>query len=204
MSYSEFSDNAKSYLEKILAILDIDATVLQEEVDETTLCFRIECKADDARILIGRNGQTLEALQFVVRQMCKSNMAEQGPFVIDILDYRARRKRTLEEQAKKAAVAVLNGESDRFALLPMTPYERRIVHQYLHEDFPDLASESEGEGPDRHIVISFRGMPDGRKRAAAGGNGEDEEFFETSESDEFPEVDSEDKSKSNELQTDEE
>lgn len=203
MSYSEFSDNAKSYLEKILAILDIDATVLEEEVDESTICFRIECKADDARILIGRNGQTLEALQFVVRQMCKSNMAEQGPFVIDILDYRSRRKRTLEDQAKRAAVAVLNGESDRFALVPMTPYERRIVHQYLHEDFPDLASESEGEGPDRHIVISFRGLPDGRKRVAAG-NGEEEDFSESGDSDEFPEAESEDKSESNELQTDEE
>jgi hypothetical protein len=66
-----------------------------------------------------------------------------------------------------------------------------------------LASESEGEGPDRHIVISFRGLPDGRKRVAAG-NREDEEFFESGDSDEFPEVDSEDKSESNELQTDEE
>jgi len=204
MNYSEFSDNAKSYLEKILAILDIDATVLQEEIDETTMCFRIECKTEDARILIGRNGQTLEALQFVVRQMCKSNMAEQGPFVIDILDYRARRKRSLEEQAKRAAVAVLNGESDRFALLPMSPYERRIVHQYLHEDFPDLASESEGEGPDRHIVISFRGMPDGRKRSQARSEGEEEEFFEASEADEFPEVDSEDKSGDQALKTEEE
>jgi spoIIIJ-associated protein len=198
MSYSEFSDNAKSYLEKILAILDIDATVLEEEVDETTICFRIECKADDARILIGRNGQTLESLQFIVRQMCKSNMAEQGPFVIDILDYRARRKRSLEEQAKRAAVAVLNGDSDRFALLPMTPYERRIVHQYLQEDFPDLASESEGEGPDRHIVISFRGLTDGRKRAQVGGEGEEEEFFEAAEKEEFPEGDSEDKSEGEE------
>jgi spoIIIJ-associated protein len=187
MNYSEFGDNAKSYLEKILAILDVDATVLQEEVDETTICFRIECKADDARILIGRNGQTLEALQFVVRQMCKSNMAEQGPFVIDILDYRSRRKRTLEDQAKRAAVAVLNGDSDRFALLPMSPYERRIVHQYLQEDFPDLASESEGEGPDRHIVISYRGLPDGRKRGRASGDNEDEEFYASGQSDDISE-----------------
>ncbi len=43
----------------------------------------------------------------------------------------------------------------------MTPYERRIVHQYLQEHFADLASESDGEGPDRHIVISYKGMPEG-------------------------------------------
>lgn len=168
MSYSEFSDDAKSYLEKILAILDVEATVLGEEVDEGTVCYRIECKADDARILIGRSGQTLEALQFVVRQMCRSNTLEQKPFMIDVLDYRSRRKRSLEEQAKRAAVAVLNGDTDRFALSPMSAYERRLVHQYLHEDFPDLASESEGEGLDRHIVLSYRGLPEGRKRDASG------------------------------------
>ncbi len=81
MTYSNFTDNAKSYLEKILAILDIDATVIEEGIDENTTCYRINCKADDARILIGRNGQTLEALQFVVRQMCRSAGTEaQKPF----------------------------------------------------------------------------------------------------------------------------
>lgn len=160
MSHIDYTDdNARSYLEKILAILDIEASVMQEEVDDSTMCYRIECKPDDARILIGRNGQTLDALQFIVRQMCKSQQTDQGPFLVDILDYRARRRRTLEEQAKKAAVAVLNGDSEKFALQPMSAYDRRQVHQYLQENFQDLASESEGEGPDRHIVISFKGLP---------------------------------------------
>lgn len=165
-------ENARSYLEKILAILDIEASVNQEEIDETTVCYRIECKPDDARVLIGRNGQTLEALQFIVRQMCKSQQTDQGPFVIDILDYRSRRKRTLEEQAKKGAVAVLNGDTEKFALQPMSPYERRLVHQYLQENFADLASESEAEGADRHIVISFKGMPSGSSEE----DGEDDYF----------------------------
>ncbi len=161
MTYSNFDDNAKSYLEKILAILDIEASVLEEGLDENTICYRINCKADDARILIGRNGQTLEALQFVVRQMCRSGGSEeQKPFLIDILDYRDRRKRNIEEQAKKAAIAVLNGDSEQVALNPMNPFERRIVHQYLQIDFPDLVSHSEGDGPDRHIVISYGGMPE--------------------------------------------
>jgi spoIIIJ-associated protein len=179
MNYALYLDNAKTYLEKILAILDIEATVVDEQVDETTMCYRIECKADDARILIGRNGQTLEALQFVVRQMCRSAGGEQEPFVVDVLDYRSRRKRSLEEQAKRAAVAVLNGDQERFALTPMTAYERRIVHQYLHEDFPDLASESEGEGPDRHIIISYRGIPGGIGESGAGEDS-DEEYFSQS------------------------
>lgn len=157
MINTDYTDNAKSFLEKMLAILDMDAAVLEEELDENTICYRIDCKADDARILIGRNGQTLEALQFVVRQMCRSSSSEQKPFLVDILDYRSRRKNTLEAQAKKAAVAVLNGESERIDLLPMNAYERRIVHQYLQENFPDLVTQSEGEGAERHIVINFRG-----------------------------------------------
>ncbi|MBX9670535.1 MAG: KH domain-containing protein [Candidatus Obscuribacterales bacterium] len=153
-----FDENAQSYLEKILAILDIEAMVIQEELDETTTCYRIDCKADDARMLIGRNGKTLESLQFVVRQMCRSNMLVHNPFVIDVLDYRARRKRTMEEQAKKGAVAVLNGDTERFDLEPMSPYDRRLVHNYLQENFPELSSDSEGEGENRHIVISYRGL----------------------------------------------
>ena len=164
MTYSNFDDNAKSYLEKILAILDIDATVLEEGIDENTACYRINCKADDARILIGRNGQTLEALQFVVRQMCRNAGSEtQKPFLIDILDYRDRRKRNIEDQAKKAAVAILNGDSEKVHLNPMNPFERRIVHQFLQTDFPDLVSQSQGEGDDRHIVISYGGLPSDQK-----------------------------------------
>lgn len=180
-------DNARSYLEKILAILDIDATVTQENVDETTICFRIDCKSDDARVLIGKNGQTLEALQFVVRQMCRSNGSQQGLFIIDILDYRTRRRRTLEEQAKRGAVAVSNGDSERFALLPMSPYDRRIVHNYLHEHFPDLASESEGDGEERHIVISFRGLPDEKGHSSE----EDEEYGEFVEAEDEQEEEAE-------------
>ena len=155
-------DSARSYLEKILAILDIEATIIQEDIDEKTTCFRIDCKTDDARVLIGRNGQTLESLQFIVRQMCKGGLSEQGPFIVDVLDYRSRRRRNLEDQARKAAVAVLNGDSERYALQPMTAYERRLVHQYLQENFADVASESEGQGPDRHIVVSYRGLPAGK------------------------------------------
>ncbi|MCC7530752.1 MAG: KH domain-containing protein [Candidatus Melainabacteria bacterium] len=168
---NQLDDNARSYLEKILAILDIEASVSAEDIDETTTCFRIECRPDDARLLIGRNGQTLESLQFIVRQMCKSAMADQGPFVVDVLDYRSRRRRNLEDNAKRAAVEVLNGEQERIALPPMSPYERRIVHKYLQENFEELASESEGEGQDRHIVITYRGIPEEGSKKRKGSNG---------------------------------
>jgi spoIIIJ-associated protein len=170
MSNSIFVDNAKSYLEKMLAILDLEAAVLEEEIDENTICYRIDCQPDDARILIGRNGQTLEALQFVVRQMCRSSGSEQKPFLIDILDYRSRRQRSLEGQAKRAAVDVLNGDSEHIALPPMNAYERRLAHQFLQDNFPDLITQSEGEGPERHIVVSFRGAESGGGASLAQAN----------------------------------
>lgn len=194
---NQFDENAQSYLEKILAILDIEAAVIQEDLDETTVCYRIDCKADDARMLIGRNGKTLESLQFVVRQMCRSNMLEHAPFVIDVLDYRSRRKRTMEDNAKRGAVDVLNGDVERFALEPMNAYERRLVHNYLQENFPELSSDSEGEGEERHIVISYRGLDeDGAsdskgKRAANSEDGEDDFDAEDEEYDdeEFDDAD---------------
>ncbi len=187
-----FDENAQSYLEKILAILDIEATVIPEDLDDTTTSYRIECKADDARMLIGRNGKTLESLQFVVRQMCRSNMITHNPFVIDVLDYRARRRRTMEEQAKKGAVAVLNGDEERFALEPMNPYDRRLVHNYLQDNFPELSSDSEGEGEERHIVISYRGLDedgqDNKKAKRVAADDSEDDFdgdFDSDEEDEF-------------------
>ncbi len=182
-------ENARSYLEKILAILDIEAQIMQEDIDESTTCFRIDCKADDARILIGRNGQTLESLQFIVRQMCKGSQSEQGPFIVDVLDYRTRRRRNLEDQARKAAVAILNGDVERYALQPMSAYERRLVHQYLQENFGDVASESEGMGPDRHIVVSYKGLPADRAGSEANvvsdETEESDEFEQSEQSEEF-------------------
>lgn len=66
--------------------------------------------------------------------------------------------------------------------MPMSPYERRLVHQYLQENFADLASESEAEGPDRHIVISFKGLPTQRPQGD-----DDEEYFAEGDGEGAPE-----------------
>lgn len=151
-------DTARTYLEKMLAILDIEAVVHEENVDESTTCLRIDCKASDAKLLIGRKGQTLEALQFLLRQMCRGPHAEQQHFMIDVLNYRQRRREQIMDQAKEGAVAVLNGEAEEFELQPMSAFERRIVHKYLQEHFPELSSDSRGQGEARHIVISYVGV----------------------------------------------
>jgi spoIIIJ-associated protein len=151
----------KTYLEKILSLMEIPGTVAEQNLDESTMVYRIDCNDADAKLLIGRKGQTLEALQFLLRQMCKGAQGEEEHFVLDVLDYRERRKEAIIDRAKKGAVAVLNGEYEEYALPPMSAFERRIVHNYLHEEFPELASQSAGEGSERHIVVSYLGEPEG-------------------------------------------
>lgn len=154
------ADSPRGHLEKILELLEIQGTVSEESIDETTTCYRINCDDEAAKFLIGRKGQTLEALQFMVRQMCKTSEASEEHFIVDVSDYRERRKESIIDKAKRAAVAVLNGDFEEYALQPMNAFERRIVHNYLQENFPDLESQSNGEGADRHIVISFAGLPE--------------------------------------------
>jgi spoIIIJ-associated protein len=173
MSTFTEDDSARTYLEKMLAILDIDAEVYEESVDESTTCLRIDCKASDAKLLIGRKGQTLEALQFLLRQMCRGpNRVEQPHFMLDVLNYRSRRREQILDQAKEGAVAVLNGETEEFDLQPMSAFERRTVHKYLQEHFPELSSDSRGQGEDRCIVISYVGLTEEELEY---GRGEEEE-----------------------------
>lgn len=169
-------ENAKTYLEKMLAILDIEAQVHEENIDESTVCLRIDCKASDAKVLIGRKGQTLEALQFLLRQMCRgAARMDQGHFMLDVLNYRQRRREQIMDQAKEGAVAVLNGETEEFELQPMSAFERRIVHKYLQEHFPELSSNSAGQGEDRHIVIGYIGLDETEEDREYGSQLDDEE-----------------------------
>jgi len=151
----------KKLLEDLLSIVGIEGSVVEDPFDDSTVAYRIDCKSDDARVLIGRKGQTLETIQFLVRQICKADFDEQQHFILDVLDYRSRRKEAILSEAKEAAVQVLNGEAEEVALAPMSAFERRMAHNYLQSSFPDLSSQSYGDGPDRHIVISYTGMPEG-------------------------------------------
>lgn len=164
---TEEAKQAKPYLENMLSLMGIQATVEEEKIDDSTVNYRIVCNDDDAKMLIGRKGQTLEALQFLLRQMVRGASETTEHFVLDVRDYRSRREESLVDKAKRAAVAVLNGESELYELLPMSAFERRVVHNYLHEHFPELSSESHGLGPNRHIVISYKGESEEEKAYGA-------------------------------------
>jgi len=124
-------------------------TYIREDDEEGSMVFEIE--GQDAGLLIGRRGETLQALQFLVRMITNRQLGRKAYVVIDIEDYRERRVQMLRRLARRMAGRVgSSGRAD--SLEPMTPAERRIVHMAL-ADHPEVRTESEGEGNQRRIVI---------------------------------------------------
>jgi spoIIIJ-associated protein len=116
-------------------------------------------QGDPSGLLIGRGGQTLDALEFVVNRIVGHEDAEAPRLSVDANGYRARRRAGLEEQARRAAA---RARSTRRAqtLAPLPPRDRRIVHLTLRDD-PAVSTRSVGDGPLRRVVVA----PTGRRQA---------------------------------------
>jgi spoIIIJ-associated protein len=112
----------------------------------------IDIRGEDLGLLIGWRGDTLRAVQLLVNTMVRQAMPEAESVVIDVERYRARREDSVRELALRAADRAKRNQ-ERVGLDPMLPYERRAVHTALALD-PDVSTESEGEGPDRRVVIT--------------------------------------------------
>ncbi|MFC3184073.1 Jag family protein [Pseudoglutamicibacter albus] len=147
----EEGDAAADYLEELLDIADLDGDI-DIEVRGGRVYVSVETEDDDADLqeLVGRDGRVLDALQELTRLAVLAHTGQRSRFVLDIAGYRKERAEELKDIAKKAIDAVNEtGESE--ALEPMTPYERKIVHDVIAE--AGLVSESEGEGTRRHVVV---------------------------------------------------
>ena len=124
-------------------------TYIRDDEEDGSLTFEIE--GQDAGLLIGRRGETLQALQFIVRMVTNRQLGRKAYVVIDIEDYRERRIQMLRRLARRTAGRVASsGRED--SLDPMSPAERRIVHMAL-ANHPEVHTESEGEGSDRRVII---------------------------------------------------
>lgn len=116
---------------------------------EDVLVFNI--KTEDSNFLIGQYGVNLQALQHIIRMVCKKSFPEKVNFVLDIDSYRQEKNASIEVMARSAADEAAQEKKD-VVLRPMTPYERRIVHMELAK-CDDVKTESIGEGEDRKIVV---------------------------------------------------
>ena len=164
-------NEATEYLRSILVGMGFtDVKVTAREADED-IYFEITCDEDYGNI-IGRRGETLDALQYLTRLFVNRADDNNKRVALNVGDYRARREETLKALAKRQASRVLKF-SKSFALEPMNPYERRIIHTAIQE-IEGVTSHSVGEGDRRRVVITPEGGEKGgyRDRGNRRGNRE--------------------------------
>ena len=143
------ADRLRELLEEVVGACDLDADVEVEEDDET---LRGVVEGGDLGLLIGRHGQTIDALQHLAARIAYRGADDRKRVVVDAAGYRARRAETLERQADRAVGdAVEYGRPA--AMDAMAASERRLVHEYLR-DRTDVETYSEGDEPDRHLVVA--------------------------------------------------
>lgn len=142
----------KMFLMDVFAKMNLTVTI-ETEVKEEVVLF--DLKGEDLGILIGRHGQTLDALQYLTNLAANKNASEgRIRIVLDVEDYRKRREETLVRLAHRLANKVKR-RNQRIVLEPMSRHERKIIHMALQDD-PQIATYSEGEEPYRKIVIAAK------------------------------------------------
>lgn len=135
-------------IEDILGIFGIQAVVdAKERIDSIV----IDVWGEDIAVLIGKNGNTLDAIQYLVNVGCRRWDSVSKRIIVDIEGYRKRRKVRLEKEAEDMATKVVQ-QKKSMKLPPMSPSERKTVHLVL-SNINGVRTESEGEGPDRRVVI---------------------------------------------------
>ena len=140
-------EQIKQLIEKIISFFDANSSVDLSENEDT---LRVNIRMDDAGFLIGANGDNLRELEFLLRTILQRQNYGKRIF-LDINNYRRLREDNLKDLAKEIANKVTLTKKAH-ALPPMNAYERRIIHMELATN-PDIATESEGEGPDRHLIV---------------------------------------------------
>ena len=137
-----FLDDVKEYLDSLFKAMDIQTEI------------QMDFEGPEMGILIGKRGQTLDALQYIITLAINKKSESRIRVKLDTENYRARRKETLENLAKNIAFKVKRSKRS-FALEPMNPYERRIIHATLQND-KYVATRSEGEEPYRKVIVYLK------------------------------------------------
>ncbi len=146
-------DSAKKFLNDVFAAMNMEVVVTisyQEESQE----MDIDLCGDDMGVLIGKRGQTLDSLQYLVSLVVNKEAESYIRVKVDTENYRERRKETLENLAKNVAYKVKRTRRP-VSLEPMNPYERRIIHSALQND-RYVTTHSEGDEPFRKVVVTLK------------------------------------------------
>jgi spoIIIJ-associated protein len=146
----EPAERVRELVEGVLDELDLDGEVEIEEDDD---CIAVTVEGgDDYGLLIGKRGQTIDALQLLCYQAAFRGLRERKRVVVDAAGYRARRRETLEARADRAAEQALSA-NHVVEMDPMSPQERRVVHERLKER-AGVETYSEGDEPHRCVIVA--------------------------------------------------
>lgn len=144
---------AREFLQKLLKEMKYDA-VMEKFYNKTEKSTTFKLHGPGMGALIGKHGQTLDALQYLTNLVANKHSQERVRIIVDVENYRQRRRETLERLAKRLADKVKR-TSTKAVLEPMNPYERKIIHMTLQDD-PQVTTYSEGEEPYRKTVIDLK------------------------------------------------
>jgi spoIIIJ-associated protein len=139
------------FLDEILQLMQLEVKIEQEKEDEAIL---LNLSGSELGILIGRRGQTLDALQYLVNIVANRYSTSHLRIILDAENFRSRRKKTLQQLALRLAERVTKTGKE-VILEPMSPLERKVIHSYL-QDHPKVKTYSKGEEPNRRVVIVLR------------------------------------------------
>jgi spoIIIJ-associated protein len=145
-------DVAADFLEEFLDILDMDGDIdISVEAGRAKVAIvSPEGPSTDLKQLVGSKGEVLEALQDLTRLAIQTETGEMSRLILDVAEYRAGQRVRIEEMAREAVVRV-KADGKPAALTPMNAFERKVAHDVALA--AGLTSESEGEEPDRFVVV---------------------------------------------------
>lgn len=146
-------DNAKAFLNDVFEAMKLNV-VVSVKYDEEQRAMDIDLSGDEMGVLIGKRGQTLDSLQYLVSLVINKDAENYIRVKVDTENYRQRRKDTLENLAKNISYKVKRTKR-AVSLEPMNPYERRIIHSALQND-KYVSTHSEGEEPFRRVVVTLK------------------------------------------------
>ena len=151
-SFEKAKEQVEKFLKEFVSSINEDIKYEIEKKDDNTIC--VEIKGDSSKFLIGYRGEVLNSLQTILIAVAGRNITEKVHVNVDVLGYREKRKKVLEDLAKRVESNVIRNRKS-VTLEPMTAYERKIIHTKL-QDSEKVKTESIGEGNSRRIVISLK------------------------------------------------
>lgn len=150
---STLEDAIRSFLMDVFAAMGMEVELIISREEDSNI-VEVEMKGKEMGVLIGKRGQTLDSLQYLVNLVANKNSDQYVKVKIDTEDYRKRRRETLENLAKNIAYKVKRTKRP-VSLEPMNPFERRVIHSALQSD-RYVSTHSEGDEPFRHVVVTLK------------------------------------------------